>query len=64
MDKWRPIETAPRDRSEVLVAWSDGQQAVAALHGSSWYVLDQIDYFGDDAPTFWQPLPPPPEPAD
>ena len=61
---WRPIETAPRDGTEVLantsglgrvvVYWDDGE--------SQWGT--GLGYLDRDAPTHWMPLPPPPTSAE
>lgn len=69
---WKPIETAPKDASEVLVTdgqyiwlarWRDGKGT--GIYGSGWDAGD-TDSYGDTifiygTLTHWQPLPPLPE---
>jgi hypothetical protein len=63
---WRPIETAPRDGTPVLVyGWRDpafrGVVARYPLGGSHWVVTWNGDALrGEEAPTHWMPLPPSP----
>lgn len=58
-DDWRPIETAPRDGSEILV-WAPGRDglppmfAVTAWHESAGFCVCEVR-----APTHWKPLTPP-----
>lgn len=59
--EWQPIETAPKDYTNILV-WNDG-----GAHRDGWV---SIAYWNDDGwispfggeydPTHWQPLPEPP----
>ena len=74
---WRPISTAPQDGTHVLV-W-DGTYAIGAWfsrgwgEAAGWYVPDPAasdermwlhgDRGCDLNPTYWQPLPIPPDPA-
>lgn len=66
---WLPIETAPKDGTEVLLLFSKAEYILGKPHGrvraacwagsgssANW----SIPYFKDDAPTAWQPLPAPP----
>lgn len=64
--KWQPIETAPRDGTEVLVC-NAGPNFAASIR-TCWYVVDQYDgeFWQDDAdsepdPTHWQPMLPVPQ---
>jgi hypothetical protein len=68
---WRPIESAPKDETPILIgAFSPhgaGLQAVVTYDGQPpggseyvWRTDDGIGYHRD-LPTHWQPLPPPPE---
>ena len=56
---WMPIDTAPRDGTEILVA--RGRQAGVAFWRHDRWNLGGVMYF--DKPTHWQPisLPAPPE---
>lgn len=65
MSEWQPIETAPKDGTEVLGYWpravacSPDAYDVVRWHGGEWR-----DRFDDDskfsAPSHWMPLPAPP----
>ena len=62
---WRPIETAPKDGSEILLAHPDGSMVVGwwrenGLHGraSGW---SDGDDFAMEWPSHWMPLPAAPE---
>ena len=64
MSEWKPIETAPKDGTPVLVAWSglSFHPVVAHYEGCLWGTLSAG--FGFEplcAPTHWMPLPPSPE---
>lgn len=56
---WRPIETAPRDGTAVLV--TDGEDCeVARNYGHGWFDSDGLDFaYGawDAELTHWMPLP-------
>jgi hypothetical protein len=54
MSTWQPIETAPKDGTEIL-AW-DGDQHIVAWFDGDWRFSDDRQCF----PTHWQPLPAPP----
>jgi hypothetical protein len=61
---WRPISTAPRDKTMVLL-WD---RVVGVLHGwwdgAAWvHSWDSERIPGQECITHWQPLPPPPEAA-
>lgn len=69
--EWQPMETAPKDGSEVLL-W-DGNQCVAAkwddISGGyhpvfAWavgYLQGEGDWITEDDPIAWMPLPDPPK---
>lgn len=58
MSNWQPIETAPKDGTEILAGDYDAMEIV------NWDEVEGIwkdrngDYFW---PAYWQPLPEPPE---
>ena len=75
MSEWQPIETAPKDGTEVLVFCRHGVKIAywnaepTVWDGSNdpcWTVFEPEDYFygfhlvGPSAPTHWMPLPSPP----
>lgn len=67
---WQPIKTAPRDGTNILLAW--GQDGVSQGHyipgiphpwkfidtndGLTWLINHAVD--GPGGPTHWQPMPP------
>lgn len=64
-ETWRPIETAPRDGTEVLLAFDSGaiEKAVwAQSNGEQAFLISRPDWsrYPDDKPTHWKPLPDPP----
>lgn len=66
MDKWQPIETAPKDGTEIL-GWVYGERwAVCKYHKNSMFKVEGFATYGwDDGyewadPTHWMPLPDPP----
>ena len=57
--EWQPIETAPKDGSQVLVI-ERGVRHVAWYHESSWTICgDACNYYAD--PDLWMPLEPIPK---
>lgn len=72
---WQPIETAPRDGTEVLVCrvYEDGKAEYAVAHnyddGNGWRDMGDLGWAGmtheeDNQPTHWMPLPTPPSAND
>ena len=68
---WQPIETAPRDGTEVLVCrvYEGGQARYAVAYnyddGNGWRDMGDLGWAGmtnddDNRPTHWMPLPEPP----
>jgi len=64
-DRWEPIETAPKDGTNILLGWfKDGEEPQVV---SGWFEAGIADYrwidcFNEEAnPTHWRPLPSPPE---
>ena len=64
MSEWQPIETAPRNATEILVILANHDVHVVYGH---YYDLRQkfewaqFDGVNDYNPTHWMPLPKPPE---
>ena len=72
-DGWRPIETVPKDGTQVIIKCSGGRVATAfyddkQFFGEGWHVVvpflggfgsgtDTFIYFQEDMPTHWMPLP-------
>ena len=73
MSEWQPIETAPRDGTQVLL-WGSYNQSVCvgawrrggwdAMHEGSRVIESESDFGTDykkcDPPSHWMPLPEPP----
>lgn len=63
---WQPIETAPRDGTEVLLyhKFKQGKRTHHFRKVGMWstkckrWFMDDVEY---PKPTLWHPLPPPPE---
>jgi hypothetical protein len=58
---WQPIETAPRDGTEILV-WSEKECFSVIWRGKGWFIGFN-DIYGDFIhvnATHWMPLPPHP----
>lgn len=70
---WQPIETAPKDAGNILLAVRVGKlrKVTIGWWGSGYYDRATKSYRGgwgdahsrDLIATHWMPLPPPPEPA-
>jgi len=65
---WMPIESAPRDDTEVLLAgmeYNEIRIAVCSWTGKEWLSNFCIDHYKTfKSPTHWQPLPQPPKEED
>lgn len=68
--EWQPIETAPKDGTDVWLFIPDDEpnQAVGYFDVSDdeyqfWSYRESLvnEVFGSANPTYWMPLPPPPE---
>lgn len=62
-DQWQPIETAPRDTTDILV-WDpeDARQLISFWACGQWAgPNDHTGYSYPLEPTHWQPLPGPPQ---
>lgn len=63
MDEWQPIETAPKDGTEIVAHDSKtGRSHVTWCVLRHWHDPDDHYYSeaSDFIPTHWMPLPPPP----
>ena len=63
--RWQPIETAPKDGTEVLMFCAFVDEMVTALWSYNNWSLVQCGVYADDSylfsdPTHWMPLPAPP----
>lgn len=68
---WQPIETAPRDGTEILLGYAGshscagywmGDPALNYWNETGWFWTGaNVITEHPDSPTHWQPLPPPPE---
>lgn len=68
--RWQPIETAPRDGTQILVGvWVAGYFKGSESRWSCWTIGQHgsgdfgCDGEWGDEPTHWMPLPPPPDAA-
>ncbi len=63
--RWLPIESAPKDGTNVLLLNRKGNIAAGLWQQESWWLRGGSypnAFFNDHhGPTHWQPLPPPPE---
>lgn len=58
MSSWKPIATAPKDGTFILIGDKDGVTAIACWNGTSWDDGDFHDHIVGI--THWMPLPLPP----
>lgn len=59
--KWRPIETAPKDGTLVIIYDPRSHRAYACGFEFGIWQTGVWDSRGPVSPTHWLPLPPPPE---
>lgn len=61
-DDWQPIETAPKDGTEILAYW-EGHMDVMSWDQDMENFTDDLGYTvrGNRQPSHWQPLPEPPK---
>jgi len=61
--QWQPIETAPKDGTDILVWWPFWSKSpeVAAFIDGEWYSECVTSDSTEKPPTHWMPLPAPPE---
>lgn len=60
MSEWQPIETAPKDETDVVLYFESGKvPRVAGFYRGEWLcALHGCEL--QEHPTHWMPLPPPP----
>jgi hypothetical protein len=61
MSEWKPIETAPKDGSDVLIWCYTGEIGVAHFDSATFAWWSDLSTRECPDPTHWMPLPPPPE---
>ncbi|MBC6444640.1 MAG: DUF551 domain-containing protein [Alphaproteobacteria bacterium GM202ARS2] len=61
---WKPIDSAPKDGTRIIV-WCDAWNAPSSgcWYGSWWGVVYELGAFVHQ-PTHWQPMPDPPSESD
>jgi hypothetical protein len=60
VDGWQPIETAPKDGSEIWIAHPDYTPTLARWRndkGGHWFVSSTPGFWPEDDPTHWMPRP-------
>lgn len=68
MSEWQPIETAPKDGTDVLLFRATKYRVLPPTVAGwfdkgvipGWYTYDEPDKAFDGEPTHWMPLPAPP----
>ena len=61
MSEWQPIETAPRDGTDILVGYTTGEICILHFDAATFAWWDHLGAYEFPDPTHWMPLPPPPE---
>jgi len=59
MPGWQPIESAPKDETNLILLWNGEKVTGGAPWGSGW--ADWMHDWIEPPPTHWMPLPPPPQ---
>jgi hypothetical protein len=62
---WQPIETAPKDGTEILVSINFGLHVVCYddIFSAPWRVFNEVG-FNEHVPTHWMPLQAAPKPGE
>lgn len=69
MSDWMDIESAPRNGSEMLLAWPKGRVTIGRFDRQEYHKKPQPFFTGhfmgkiwerENQPRFWMPIPPPP----
>lgn len=73
MSEWKPIETAPKDGTEILLLEYLSEDDYGSVDRGCWGFVETSDYNGEkiydwlsnyghiEEPTHWMPLPEPPK---
>lgn len=67
MSEWQPIDTAPRDGTEILICDAVTTYTPYRAYPALWepeYGWRDPDWDGGYDPTHWMPMPPPPKTGD
>jgi len=59
---WQPIETAPRDGTQVILFDQDGDILTGNYVAPYWWIDQFMPPMMDGDPLYWMPLPEPPKP--
>ncbi len=61
-EEWRPIDTAPKDGTPVLLYFPSRYQGKGGISWGCWINNEWLDSVAirDNSATHWMPLPPPP----
>jgi hypothetical protein len=65
VSEWRPIDSAPRDGTRVILGWDSGEPSRFGFHQRNadwkgWRATSLEIGFPKKPPTHWQPMPTPP----
>jgi hypothetical protein len=59
---WQPIETAPRDGTELMLCDRDGSVYTGSYEAPYWWIDQWMPPMMDRDPPYWMHLPEPPKP--